>query len=112
MAVEWNRAAVFSDLAGETASGLETRYIEPLVDELRSVAGRFDLLAEGCRESGNPDVSGMAQSLELAARMIDDLIEEALETSLRRAVEENVWSDAQTLGEEEEFQELEDEGAR
>jgi hypothetical protein len=94
---EWNRERVLRELRSGTLSDLESDYIEPLLEEMRSVAGRFDLLAEGCRESSNPEMEGMAQHLDLAARMVDDLLEEALEISLRRAVEENSWADPLTL---------------
>jgi hypothetical protein len=95
--VEWNRQKVLRDLRSGTLSDLESDYIEPLLGELRTVTGRFDLLAEGCRESDKPELEGMAQYLDLAARMVDDLLEEALEISLRRAVEENSWADPLTL---------------
>ncbi|MCL4370718.1 MAG: hypothetical protein M1380_07395 [Chloroflexi bacterium] len=92
MAQGWDRKRVIEQLKGETLSGLESGYIEPLLAELRSVARRFDLLAEGSRQSSNPELRGMVQALDLAAGMVDDLLDEALETSLRRAVEENSWA--------------------
>lgn len=98
--VNWDRERVMRDLRSETLSGLEAGYIEPLLEELRSVSRRFDLLAEACRESDNLQLDGMAQHLDMAARMVDDLLEEALETSLRRAVEENTWADPLELDDE------------
>jgi hypothetical protein len=97
---EWKREKVLRDLRSGTLTDLENDYIEPLLGELRAVTGRFDLLAEACRESENPEMEGMAQHLDLAARMVDDLLEEALEISLRRAVEENSWSDPLTIDSE------------
>lgn len=97
MAEGWERERVLRQLKNETLSGLESGYIDPLLAELRAVASRFDLLAEGCRGSDDPELKGMVQSLELAARMVDDLLEEALETSLRRAVEEQTWASPQQM---------------
>lgn len=99
MAESWDRERVMRALRDETLSGLESGYIDPLLAELRIVSHRFGLLAEGSRESGNPELAGMAQSLDLAAGMLDDLLEEALEPSLRRAVEEQAWAQPQTVGE-------------
>ncbi len=95
MAEGWNRERVLRELKDGTLSDLESGYIDPLLAELRSVARRFDLVAEGCRGSDNPELRGMVQALDLAARMVDDLLDEALETSLRRAVEENAWANPQ-----------------
>lgn len=99
MAEIWSRELILRELKGESLSGLEEKYIEPLLEEMRSVARRFDLLAEGCRQSDNPGTKGMAQSLDLAARMVDDLLEEALEINLRRAIEENAWAGPELFGE-------------
>jgi len=96
----WSRDDILRKLKDETLSRLESDYIEPLLEELRGTARRFDLLAEGCRESNDPELRGMAPAMELAAGMVDDLLDEALETSLRRAVEENAWADPQQLSEE------------
>ncbi len=95
----WNRERILRRLKDETLSDLESGYIDPLLAELRSVARRFELLAEGSRQSDNPEVKGMGQALELASGMVDDLLEEALEPSLRRAVEENAWASPQQAGE-------------
>ncbi|MGE5619145.1 MAG: hypothetical protein ACM3US_07795 [Sphingomonadaceae bacterium] len=101
MAETWDRERVIEALKEGTLSDLESGYVDPLLSELRSVARRFGLLAEGCRESGNPELQGMAQTLDLASGLLDDLLEEALEPSLRRAVEEQTWAQPRTLGEEE-----------
>lgn len=95
----WKKEQILEALRNESLSGLEERYIEPLLEEMRSVARRFDLLAEGCRQSDSPELKGMAQSLDLAARMVDDLLEEALEIALRRAIEENAWASPEHFGE-------------
>ena len=95
MAEGWNRDGILNELRDGKLPELETGYIDPLLAELRSVARRFELLAEGCRQSDNEELQGMVQSLELAAGMVDDLLDEALETSLRRAVEESSWSNPQ-----------------
>jgi hypothetical protein len=93
----WNRERIRQKLKSGTLPELESGYIDPLLAELRSVASHFGLLGEAARQSDNPGVRGMAQALELAAGMVDDLLDEALETSLRRAIEENTWAAPQEM---------------
>jgi hypothetical protein len=85
----------------ESLASLESDHIVPLLAALRFVAKRFDLLSEVCQRSEIREVHGMAEPLGMAGKMVDDLLEEALETSLRRAVEDHAWADPQPLGEEE-----------
>jgi hypothetical protein len=99
MVESWGKEHILKALQSESLLGLEEKYIEPLLGEMRSVARRFDLLAEGCRQSDSPELKGMVQPLDLAARMVDDLLEEALEISLRRAIEENAWANPEQFDE-------------
>lgn len=99
MVQSWDKEQIMRALRSESLLGLEEKYIEPLLGEMKSIAGRFDLLAEGCRQSESLELKGMVQSLDLAARMVDDLLEEALEVSLRRAIEENAWASPEHFSE-------------